>query len=120
MAERDKYDEAIEYLTEHPGGIQAAWSCPSGYRGGCLFVYCTKDASNRNERRAVCGCLTQVRNGMHGAETPELTAEIRADKSVPASRWNITVESLQHFARWQRKLDALYPGRGKHLEGATT
>ncbi len=106
MTAPDKYDEAIAYLTEHPDEIRNAWGLGLTFRedadlcqedpGAALFN-CTGDGY---------GCLTQVRAGV-AAPTPELTAAIRADLRIPKRSDDITVDHLEHFAKWQRKIDAM-------------
>lgn len=94
---KDKYDEAVEYLTQNPTKILDAWHHPHSQTGGCLFVHAG--------RRFICGCLTQIRKGIYDAETPALTAAIRADGRIPVDVAEITVASLPVFTEWQRRLD---------------
>lgn len=107
----DKYDKAIDYLTENPDEIIRAW-CDGGdfvdAPGACLFVMC----SPANETHVPwgdgnwCGCLTQIREyATVAAWTPELTDEICADEGIPKTEDDITVEHLPRFAYWQRRLD---------------
>jgi len=93
----DKYDEAVKYLTAHPWKIADAWEHHRRALGGCLFEYAGTPF--------VCGCLTQVRDGIKRAETESLTERIRADERIPTSPNAITVESLSVFAEWQRIID---------------
>lgn len=97
----DKYDRAIQYLTENPSEISDAWYMPNDHQAGCLFKFCTK--SGRSEGN--CGCLVSVRNSTAVACSVELTNEIRSDEKIPDEKEGITVESLDHFATWQRRLD---------------
>jgi hypothetical protein len=90
----DAYDDAIAYLTEHPEKIYSEWEW-----GKTLFEFCG------HYGRRFCGCLTMIRNGREIAETPELTAAIRADARIPTHPRAITVESLPAFAEWQRRID---------------
>lgn len=108
---RDKYDEAIAYLTEHPGEIISAWREPDKVKGGCLFQYA--DKSGRGEPGA-CGCLTMIRDkpDIYGvtlddeeAWCEELTCEIANDERIPYGGEHITVADLLVFAEWQRRLD---------------
>lgn len=96
---KDKYDEAIDYLTANPTLVGEAWNDPRRSPGGCLFIYAERGESNH------CGCLTQVRKGILPAQTPKLTAEIRADERIPCYPADITIEMLPVFAEWQRRLD---------------
>lgn len=109
---KDKYERAIEYLTEHPEEIYMSWgSAPvrgskAEVRGvlnqRCLFAATGPD----------CGCLTQVRTTdvdfAMRAPTLELTEAIRADRRIPSGEEDITVDDLPVFAEWQRKIDAMY------------
>ena len=99
---KDKYDHAIDYLTEHPEDIEDAWCSPFEWigRGGELFQFAWKDGYEPG-----CGCLTQIRGDGAEAETWELTLAIQNDESIPCSESDITVEDLSHFAYWQRRLD---------------
>jgi hypothetical protein len=94
----DKYDLAIEFLTQNPDKIWDAWNHPAVNEGGCLFMYAHHST----------GCLTQIRSAAEdycGSPLPQI-AEIIADERIPERSANITVESLPVFAEWQRKLDA--------------
>lgn len=112
---KDKYDEAIEYLTKNPDEINDAWNYASTHKAGCLFMACSPHISNgeiitlfpRREDRELCGCLTMVRKegGSYHAWTDDLTASIRADDRIPQNSEEITLESLPVFAEWQRRLD---------------
>lgn len=105
---KDKYDEAVEYLTEHPEEILQAWYLPSGapepdHIGHCLFgIVATHESIGSH-----CGCLTQIAACGHypEAETPELTKAIRADMRIPKKGSLVTVEDLPVFAEWQRRID---------------
>lgn len=103
---KDKYDIAIEYLTEHPEEIYATWSTPSGSPHGCLFQMVTPSGNYQTPEwnSDQCGCLTQVKYTSYPAWTSELTDEIRDDERIPSLR-NITVADLPVFAEWQRRLD---------------
>lgn len=107
---KDKYDIAIEYLTEHPKEILDTWSNPMGSSGGCLFQFCTPtgalDCKIIEGESHQCGCLTQLKRFSDRiAWTPELTNEIRADTRIPGMAEGITVADLPVFAEWQRRLD---------------
>lgn len=94
----DKYDEAIQYLKNHPEEVSTAWGDPTDHPAGCLFNYAGPEYS-------LVGCLTQVKNGYLQASTPSLTKRIRADKRIPRNSLDITIDILPVFAEWQRKLD---------------
>lgn len=126
----DKYDRAIEYLTEHPDQIVKAWAhdCAAGDEPelldgelyppnwtGRLFDVASDHkmysepqpeiALSNEDHRPYSGCLTQVAAGTHLAKTAALTLEIRADKRIPTDEYKITVQDLPVFAEWQRKID---------------
>lgn len=106
---RDKYDEAIEYLTKHPEEIVLAWyerhTSEKQHPAHCLFAMASKTGLS-DSGPPTCGCLTQIRgDGRHIAETEFLTAEIKADLSIPSSIDDVTVHHLPIFARWQRRID---------------
>jgi hypothetical protein len=102
----DKYDRAIEWLTQNPDEIERAWGQPEFTPVGCcLFQYANSSGYIRSSVNGVCGCLTEVRRGNWSAETAELTNAIRADIRLPRSGATITVEHLPVFAEWQRRLD---------------
>lgn len=103
---KDKYDIAIEYLTEYPEEILDTWNSPFNYPHGCLFQMVTPSGNYQTPEwnSDQCGCLTQVKYKSYPAWTPELTNEICNDERIPSSR-NITVADLPVFAEWQRRLD---------------
>lgn len=99
---RDKYDEAVAYLTKNPDEIYDAWNMASTHvpvKGSCLFVPCDLTVLT------VCGCLTQVRGLEYDAATPRLTRAIRADRGIPKRGESIKPRHLKRFAYWQRRLD---------------
>jgi hypothetical protein len=105
---KDKYDEAVEYLTEHPEMIDAVWNEPDEFSAGCLFGFASPDGSRMYAigNNATCGCLTEVKAGNFRAYTHELTAAIRADNRIPEDGSEITSADLPVFAEWQRRIDA--------------
>jgi len=125
----DKYDDAIEYLTERykwdEECIYDAWGDPGGYagRGGELFGFVGPDWTDpsaiydtRGVQVGSCGCLQQIReNGVEGGDGksgsqemsywPRLWNEIARDRSIPSDYTEITVDDLPAFAEWQRAID---------------
>ena len=97
---RDKYDEAIEYLTANPDQIYVAWVDTTLHPHGCLFQFAGHGS-----------CITMIRNGWDGdSRIPELTRVIRNDERLPSFARDIKPAHLPVFADYQRKLDiALYP-----------
>ncbi len=116
----DKYDIEIQQIsaavhTKHE--IDARWSTATPEDYGCLFQRTTPDGkmSDVLEDGKYLGCLTQIKScpAIYRASTPELTAEILDDPNLPSRPQDITLEHLPHFAAYQRRLDAMYPNRGK-------
>jgi len=117
----DKYDEAIEWLVEHPDELWPMWSGPSGGDAGCLFEFCSAEPDmSVVPNGEMCGCLVMIRESdTYSAWTPELTDEIRADDRLPRSftdlkglRGDALRAALQPFAEWQRRLDKEIRGVG--------
>lgn len=102
--QKDKYDEAVDFLTANPDKINDAWNDPRTVEGGCLFQV----AGNQPNFTSNHGCLTQIRSEptIYKAQTPELTAEILADDRLPNQQGgqDITVKHLPVFAEWMRRL----------------
>jgi hypothetical protein len=109
MGTKDKYDVAVEYLTEHPEEIEYAWHYLGKHPGAPLFVFVTPNGRLLQDDGTLllkCGCLTTIRAFQHEeAYTPELTAAIRADERIPSDGKNATVADLPVFAEWQRRID---------------
>jgi hypothetical protein len=110
----DKYDIAVAYLREHPEEIPDAWNNPSGQvqgenRGEPLFGYVApnpfRSIVDIGNGLIKCGCLTQVALGEEEAYTDDLTQKIRSDHRIPTKPEDITVNDLEVFAEWQRKID---------------
>lgn len=94
---KDKYDHAIEHLTENPGEIETAWNHHFDQLAGCLFQYL-------GEFDHGCGCPTQVKAG-HDAATDELKQAVENDPRIPDCVEDITLASLHAFAEIQRLAD---------------
>lgn len=109
----DKYDIAIEYLTEHPEEISHAWdqAAYDDVEGSCLFQFANKtNEDTLLSENTRCGCLTQIKLVSIGtmkyvAETLELTRAIREDDRLPSDPEDIKVADLPVFAEWQRRID---------------
>ena len=95
----DKYDEHIAYLlTLTTEDVRKEWD---NWKGIFRNTGKTPDT--------LTGCLTTVRRNegsMSEAQTPELTARIRADERIPKSVYDILPEHYPIFADWHRKIDA--------------
>lgn len=116
---KDKYDEAVEYLRQNPAEIQEAWTQTWEHKAGCLFRPVAKSHAPEGHcwpKRSIdaerCGCLTTIRGQTGGgfgyaivAETDELTQAIIADGRIPKSVDEITVDNLEVFAEWNRRID---------------
>src|SRR4051812_31228143 len=96
-----KYQPAIDFLNQHPSQIIEAWNDPLYHEAGSLFGYACKN----NSPLSNCGCLTFIKEGNYDAETPELTAAIRADSRIPSESYDITINHLPIFAEWQTRID---------------
>lgn len=93
---KDKYDQAVKYLTTHPEKIYMQW-----IRGADLFQF----AHRMPQAPYACGCITMIKGGGYHAQTPEITAAIKDDPRIPEDVDDITPENLPVFAEWQRRLD---------------
>jgi len=107
----DKYDKAVQYLTEHPEAIYDAWDTATASTSlqqypiaSCLFRAITPDGESYQPGNSCCGCLTQVKYEDYRAFSGKLTQEIRADDRIPEPE-DITLEHLPIFAEWQRRVD---------------
>jgi hypothetical protein len=103
----DAYQQAVEFLTEHPDKIMEAWSFPSASPGGCLFYYVNRFGPWFWCDGKVCGCLTFVKSGRMEAETLQLTEAIRSDERIVGNEKDLTVDHLPIFAGWQRRIDQI-------------
>ena len=117
----DKYDIAIQYLTENPDRIADAWADPQVYEARCLFAFASKtrhvigDSSDSVGCLTMIsvGCLTMIRSGRSShvensdkdSRLAALESEIRADERIPLSWDAIQLSHLPVFAEWQRRLD---------------
>lgn len=98
----DAYQQAVEWLTDHPKKICGAWHPSRQEPGYCLFGFATKTRLAEES----CGCLTMIRySEEYGTPIPGLAEVIRGDERLPADSGEITVDSLPVFAQWQRYLD---------------
>lgn len=100
----DKYDDAVEFLTENPHKIFDAWNLPEEHFGGVLFR-CMDD-----NNFGAC-CLTNGKSYYQDRAQiilgPDLWQELKNDDRIPADETKITPENLPAFAEWQRKLDVV-------------
>ncbi len=113
----DRYERAKQFIlnAEDPKqAAQKAWAQPSARRdaGGVLFLFCTPSGFAGGEQTNY-GCLSMVREQTAVAFNEDLTADIQADERLPCIMQHIepTEEGLELFAEWQRKMDAMWPGR---------
>lgn len=104
---RDRYDQEVERLSANPDAIEPSWwhSHPShDVTHSPLFDACGYSRSGGKSSQ-FCGCLTQVKCGMHCAQTSELTDAIRQDGRIPGHSLTIKAKDLPVFAEWQRRID---------------
>lgn len=96
----DKYDKAIDYLTENPDKIYSSWNF-AGTNNQNPIASCLFDSVGPFLE---CGCLTQVKYDGAKAASFSLARDIYNDNRIPKPD-NITVEDLPVFAEWQRRID---------------
>lgn len=118
---KDRYDLEIEDIKaavargkSEEDVIYSHWTGHAELGG--LFSYCSPDrAPFASAPSRVCGCLTQIRfhRDFHSSDS-KLTKAIRRS-SLPGNTLNVKISHLSRFARWQRKMDAMWPGRGEML-----
>lgn len=109
----DIYDEAVEYLTQHPEKIPDAYSFSEETMGGALF----QDVTPTGRHDFVMqpgfkrfGDLVSIkRDERYIAPTQQLTDLIRFDPRLPKEMEDISVAMLTVFAEWQRHLDKIIP-----------
>jgi hypothetical protein len=99
----NKYDKAINYLTENPYEIHDAWETTTTHKAGCLFAFLEPD--NALDERV--GCPTLVKSGGYDSFENKLDEFVRSI-DIPASSRNITVEHLPLFKLIQEKADEVY------------
>jgi len=114
----DKYDKAVEFLAANPNAIAQTWTTPFHMKGGCLFVFVTPTGKAHGDWPGYCGCISTVHDGYDMAVTDELAELLQSDDRIPRSddigSWT-TRDELDVFAEWQRKLDAMFPGRTDNI-----
>lgn len=111
----DKYDIAIQHLTENPEEILNTWSDPFASKSGCLFLFASSTGGSRSTNNQThgpdgksFGCLTMIRSRPHAycAEgRPDLDLLIVNDVRIPEDVRDINVTHLEAFAEWQRRFD---------------
>jgi hypothetical protein len=107
----DKYDEAVAFFTENPKQKERFWANPDKEGPGCLFQFCNKAnyPAYLGGDKSI-GCITMIISSeKYLAETPELTAAIRADRdNLPDDITETTpIEKLVRLGEWQRKIDQI-------------
>lgn len=106
---RDKYDEAVEYLTENPHNIPFAWASPYDVKGGELFKFLSF-GDTWQEANTQCGCPSMVKRASAMAPEAfckELTDFVRQHNGIPLLSKEIAAEHLPAFAEVQRYADKL-------------
>lgn len=104
----DKYDKQIADIEAGSGGHSVALKM-DWLMGIGLFAFINPTGSFQGYRE--CGCLTMIKMGRgvaigkDGKTNEKLTTAIRDDKRIPITSGCITLESLQVFAEWQRRID---------------
>lgn len=118
---RLSYDEAVQFLQEHPEKIYSTWCNPYTHKAGRLFDYLTANRGKlyweQDGQSYQCGCLTQLKGGDDCYRIPqeELLQQIREDPRIPIQGEDITVEHLEVFKEYQELADKLIRNwRGKN------
>lgn len=96
---QDKYDKQIAYLTKNPNEIRSQWMRAVG-----LFQF-TGNYSASPDRSIGCLVMLRVKPNIYNAPTEKLKTAIANDERIPKEVGDITIESLQAFAEWQRRID---------------
>ncbi len=103
----DRYDVAIALLKKRPELIGKAWITPFAYPEGALFEFASSGRTM---------CPTQIKENPERAQhhcgiSIEIIDAICDDDKIPDDSIDITLDSLESFARVQRLLDEAYPER---------
>ena len=115
----DKYDEQINQIMSSDIGQRIGIDWIRGYG---LFSYCTPNRSKYcNPIEGDFGCLTLIKSQMGYSDLsydPKLGIEIQCDPRIHSSYGELTVDvvengktALEPYAEYQRKMDAMWPGR---------
>lgn len=111
----DRYSEAIDYFraiyNKNPKLFKKEvvhhWNFPNK-KHGCLFLPLAR-SNDCNPMSIGYACPTIIRIGDRGygymAATPELTKMVSEDSNIPCTSYEITIDSLEHFAKYQRLAD---------------
>lgn len=121
---KDKYDEAIEYLTENPEYIEDAWSNPEAFegRGGELFGFVGPDwTDNESHVRygrdmsvsGTCGCLQQIRAGYEGVKDDLPRGVIGMWTAIDSG-----MDSCMTLSHWPRMWEAIASDKRLPTESA--
>ena len=104
---KDKYDrqidELIEFRKNH--GEEAFRTKINDQWGDAVGLF--KKASRSMHNDAYIGCLTMIKCGFDDYESQfdDITEMIKNDPNIPRDPVEITLESLPHFAKYQREID---------------
>jgi hypothetical protein len=119
----DIYSKAIEYFKENPNQILEVWDDPKSHFSGVLFQAVTPDGSCQpNNEGDYCGDICEIHSIEASAWTRELEQEILDDFRIPkiyashGYRPKITVDMLEIFAEWQRKIDKVLGRNPENFE----
>jgi hypothetical protein len=97
--EQNKYDKAIQYLTENPEQIHDAWVNPGRHVAGCLFQWLAPTGR-------FAECPTMVKAGGHSFE--HKMDEFVHEMDIPTDVGAIRLEHLPLFKQIQEKADEVY------------
>lgn len=102
---KDKYDRQIDELTRtyRDYGKEAFKSKVYDEWGDAVGLFQEASRSARND--SLFGCLTMVKGGNYISQFADITKMIIKDPNIPRDPDEITLESLPHFAKYQREID---------------
>ena len=115
--EKNKYDIAIEYLTNNPHNIFHAWSLSVNHSSSVIHAHCLFERIGDVMNVEDCGCLTEIREDTQKFACIDweidydLTERIRADERIPTHPWLIGIETLPVFKEWQERIDKIREDR---------
>jgi hypothetical protein len=119
---RDKYDEAIAYLCQHPEEMEFAHQFPGDSPiAGCLFMnaghhpylYIKLDGLGTRGGRWLSDPIgIREHPDRCRAETEEVTQMILDDDQLPSSFDECGLQHLPRLAYWQRRFDDWFKRRG--------
>jgi hypothetical protein len=99
----NKYDAAIQYLTEHPEEIHKAWITTKSHAAGCLFSFLEPSGTFFE----YVGCPTLIKRGDYVSFENKMDEFVRS-MDIPSRSRDIKVEHLPLFKLIQEEADEVY------------